>query len=102
MFKKAANLWNEDKLDKDFTFEAKIPMDTIKDYEYPLIWDPENPSQRRYFPTRTFISFLNEINRIKSILQSAKGTAKFESLGNLGIMMIRGEEDVIVDNETIK
>jgi len=42
MFKRMVNLWNDDNIDKDFTFEAKIPMDKIEDYEIPLIWDPEN------------------------------------------------------------
>ena len=80
MFKRMANRWDDDRIDKDFTFEAKIPMNVIKDFEYPLIWDPENPSQRRYFPVRTFISFLTEINRIKSIIDSPKGSPKFEPL----------------------
>jgi len=98
MFKRMVNFWNDDNIDKDLTFEAKIPMDKIEDFELPLIFDPENPSQRRYFPVRTFISFLTEINRLKDIINAPKCSPKFENLGNLGVMMIRGLEDIIVDN----
>jgi hypothetical protein len=44
MFKKIVNLWNDDNIDKDFTFEAKVPIDKVGEFEYPLIWDSANPS----------------------------------------------------------
>jgi len=36
------------------------------------------------------------------MINSANASSKFQNLGNLGVMMIRGLDDVIVDNGTIK
>ena len=55
--KRALNLWNDDSIDQDFSFEQKQKKEKVPQHGFHYVWDDKNSYQRRFVPIRTMVSW---------------------------------------------